>query len=703
MKLFRQNQLDIFLNLKQYGLLVLLNLILSVPGICADYYVNDDNTSGPWLGTMDLPFQTITDGLSVAQAGDDIHIAEGLYFELLNVTSGIAMHGGYRNDWEELAPFSYLSVVDGGGGEAAITLNDSGSVNGMVVENAQIGITSNIGIAFTVQNCWIRSCAGHDGEDASIENPPGTGASSYGIKITGADITIFNNLIENIVGGNGGSGQGDVYTYYSGASGGSAWGISLEVSSYTATFSVTGNRIFAIRGGHGGLAGAGGESSLNGGDGGSATGIDCALFNLNNTITGNIIESVISGDGGNSQWGHMIGGNGGNAGNAWGIKGSNISPCDLQTNMLTMIIGGNGGDGGSSGDFPGSGDPGNGGLAGNATGVSITDSQFCSIFNHLITNIQGGNGGDGGDTMALPSCGVGAGGGSATAILLDSIGSTMINCTVYHISGGSGGAGGMAYGYPVSKQSQDSYPSSTATGTPTATPTFMPGVQCCGSGGAGGAACGVTVVNIENPELFLSNIISLITGGSPGQCDNPTPGAGYGFFNSTGSSVNISYHDIDQCSTGNLFNAQPGPGFLSDDPLFATGPSGNFYLSAVAAGQPTDSPCIDGGDSDADEQYWIPGFFCYTHHMPDTGLVDIGFHYFVNPGPACINNGDVDGSGQLTPNDALLSFQIYLGIIPSPTADQLCSADCNGNSNVTPEDALCIFLNYVSGACQCAD
>ena len=69
----------------------------------------------------------------------------------------------------------------------------------------------------------------------------------------------------------------------------------------------------------------------------------------------------------------------------------------------------------------------------------------------------------------------------------------------------------------------------------------------------------------------------------------------------------------------------------------------------------------------------------------------------------CINNGDVNGNGSLTPEDALMTFQIYLGLISDPSDVELCSADCNGNSAVTPEDALCIFQHFVSGACDCAD
>ena len=69
----------------------------------------------------------------------------------------------------------------------------------------------------------------------------------------------------------------------------------------------------------------------------------------------------------------------------------------------------------------------------------------------------------------------------------------------------------------------------------------------------------------------------------------------------------------------------------------------------------------------------------------------------------CVNDGDVDNNGTLSPADALSAFEMYLGIYPDPVEEELCSADCNGSETVTPEDALCIFLNYLSGSCDCVD
>ena len=63
----------------------------------------------------------------------------------------------------------------------------------------------------------------------------------------------------------------------------------------------------------------------------------------------------------------------------------------------------------------------------------------------------------------------------------------------------------------------------------------------------------------------------------------------------------------------------------------------------------------------------------------------------------------MDHSGDLSPADALASFQIYLEIIPEPTEDELCRGDCDGSEMITPEDGLCIFLHYLNDTCDCVD
>ncbi|MBN2211353.1 MAG: hypothetical protein JW709_08155 [Sedimentisphaerales bacterium] len=66
-------------------------------------------------------------------------------------------------------------------------------------------------------------------------------------------------------------------------------------------------------------------------------------------------------------------------------------------------------------------------------------------------------------------------------------------------------------------------------------------------------------------------------------------------------------------------------GNLADNPRFASGPEGDFYLSQIAAGQSLTSPCVDAGSDTADA---LDLSLCSTRtdHEPDAGQADIGFH-----------------------------------------------------------------------------
>ncbi len=81
-----------------------------------------------------------------------------------------------------------------------------------------------------------------------------------------------------------------------------------------------------------------------------------------------------------------------------------------------------------------------------------------------------------------------------------------------------------------------------------------------------------------------------------------------------------------------------GPGMISADPLFVNGPQGGYYLGQEAAGQPVDSPCVDAGDPATE----VPLGVTRTDGYPDTGTIDIGYHYpalgiVAGPGPSELN------------------------------------------------------------------
>jgi len=67
-------------------------------------------------------------------------------------------------------------------------------------------------------------------------------------------------------------------------------------------------------------------------------------------------------------------------------------------------------------------------------------------------------------------------------------------------------------------------------------------------------------------------------------------------------------------------------GNISVNPLFVSGPLGDYYLSCYAAGQSQDSPCIDTG-SGVCEEFELCNRTTRVDSVPDTGRVDLGFHY----------------------------------------------------------------------------
>jgi hypothetical protein len=74
----------------------------------------------------------------------------------------------------------------------------------------------------------------------------------------------------------------------------------------------------------------------------------------------------------------------------------------------------------------------------------------------------------------------------------------------------------------------------------------------------------------------------------------------------------------------------PGLNDISLDPLFVTGPLGDYYLSQVAAVQGSNSPGFDYGFTTA-ESLQLDGYTTRTDTIHDAAAADLGYHY---PGSA---------------------------------------------------------------------
>ena len=84
---------------------------------------------------------------------------------------------------------------------------------------------------------------------------------------------------------------------------------------------------------------------------------------------------------------------------------------------------------------------------------------------------------------------------------------------------------------------------------------------------------------------------------------------------SAGSAANVSYSDVQ--------GGWLGAGNINQNPYFAAGANGSYYLGQEASGQLYDSPCVDAGDPSS---AMIIGT-TRTDGVLDEGVVDMGYHY----------------------------------------------------------------------------
>jgi len=116
----------------------------------------------------------------------------------------------------------------------------------------------------------------------------------------------------------------------------------------------------------------------------------------------------------------------------------------------------------------------------------------------------------------------------------------------------------------------------------------------------------------------------------------------------SGGDATITYSCIRDWTGG-------GEGNISEEPMFVPGPLGDYYLSCEAAGHgAANSPCIDAG-SDTAEALGLDELTTRTDCRPDTGVVDMGYHYPLtldqNPEIECSLN-----ESEFAPGDALVGF-----------------------------------------------
>jgi hypothetical protein len=107
---------------------------------------------------------------------------------------------------------------------------------------------------------------------------------------------------------------------------------------------------------------------------------------------------------------------------------------------------------------------------------------------------------------------------------------------------------------------------------------------------------------------------------------NNIASSGGGIYAGTGGYATLLNNDVWNNTGGNYSGISPGSNDISIDPIFVSGPLGGYYLSQTAAGQGQDSPCIDYGTTLA-ESLGLNTYTTRTDTVPDSGFVDLGYHY----------------------------------------------------------------------------
>jgi parallel beta-helix repeat protein len=139
-------------------------------------YVDDDNTAGPWDGTMDYPYQFIQDGIDHAMGGDIVSVFNGLYVENVVVPKSLELIGEDKDS-------------------TVITGNDFGTVVKIIAEGVVItGFTITHG-GSNPNNAGILIHTPYN----TIFNNNIEKNNYYGIcVIEGYDNTIYhNNIVDN--------------------------------------------------------------------------------------------------------------------------------------------------------------------------------------------------------------------------------------------------------------------------------------------------------------------------------------------------------------------------------------------------------------------------------------------------------------------------------------------------------------------------
>jgi len=117
------------------------------PKILSTIYVDDDNTAGPWDGTVEHPYQNISQGLTHASENDTLFVYNGTYYENVVVNKTISLIGESREN----------TIIDARGIGKTLELKvDKVLVSNFTISYGEVGIHLTSSHGHTIRNNIIR-------------------------------------------------------------------------------------------------------------------------------------------------------------------------------------------------------------------------------------------------------------------------------------------------------------------------------------------------------------------------------------------------------------------------------------------------------------------------------------------------------------------------------------------------------------------
>jgi parallel beta-helix repeat protein len=358
-------------------------------------------------------------------------------------------------------------------------------------------------------------------------------------------------------------------------------------------------------------------------------------------------------------------------------------------------------------------------------GIYCEVSSSPTITNCTISgNIAGADGGgiycDESSSPTITNCtisgniaGLNSGGGGGGIYCDDSSSPTISNCTISNNWASKRSGGGIyceVRSSPTITNCRISYNSGASGGGISCWYNSKPTINNCTINGNSGASGGGISCWSSNPTISNCTISanSAAEGGgiycydsSPTTANcilwgNTAPTGHEIALNSTTdpSTLIVRFSDVQ----GGAGEAYVDPGCtldldgtnIDDDPLFVSGPLGDYYLSQIVAGQGADSPCVDTG-SDTAANLGFDTFTTRTDEEPDAGTVDMGYH---SPSPSI--PGDVDGNGIVDGLDLTAVMTAWQTTSGDPLWDP--AADLDGNGLIDGLDLTAVISNWTTTA-----